>query len=279
MNIDDAQCVMVNGTEVLIEGHGEQVLLMLHGWPDSRALWNLQVAALSPHFRCVRFTWPGFDAATEATTKAGPRSLDELVALVGAVADRVSPGKPVTLVVHDWGCMFGYEFAARHPTRVSRIVAMDIGDFNTGALIKSLSLSAKLSAAAYQLWLAWAWIFGHLLGLHRLGNAMTRFMAKAFRAPGARESIGFGMTYPYAMTWFGLYGGLGKAAKNHQPTHPCLYFHALRKPFQFQSPQWLAAIAARPDSESHALSCGHWLMLQRADEVNTKTLAWLKKGV
>jgi pimeloyl-ACP methyl ester carboxylesterase len=37
----------VNGTEVWLQGQGDEVILMLHGWPDTRALWDGTVAALA----------------------------------------------------------------------------------------------------------------------------------------------------------------------------------------------------------------------------------------
>ncbi len=264
------EVVRVNATEVLVEGRGE-LILMVHGWPDTRELWQLQVDALAPHMRCARFTWPGFEAAPGN----GPRSLDELVGLMAAVADRLSPDAPVVLLMHDWGCMFGQEFAARHPDRVSRIVAMDIGDYNAGAYLASLSLKAKLGLVSYQWWLTAAWVVGNL-GLHSAANAMTRALASLMRAPG--KAVHWGMNYPYAMVWLGLRGGLKHAAKVREPSHPTLYFYGLRKPFQFQSERWIAAVneqahAAQP--ACHALRTGHWLMLQAPTEVNATLLAWL----
>jgi pimeloyl-ACP methyl ester carboxylesterase len=38
-------CITVNGTEVWLQGEGDEVILMLHGWPDTRALWDGTVDA------------------------------------------------------------------------------------------------------------------------------------------------------------------------------------------------------------------------------------------
>ena len=51
----------VDGVEVFQDGDRGPVVLMLHGWPDTRSLWDDQVAALSARYRCVRFTLPGFE--------------------------------------------------------------------------------------------------------------------------------------------------------------------------------------------------------------------------
>ena len=107
----------VQGLTVQIEGHGPTVV-MLHGWPDTLALWDGAVRALSDGYRCVRFSLPGFDLAKPPR----PVSVNEMCELVGAVVDAVSPDEPVTLLLHDWGCFFGYEVAARHPQRLRRLV-------------------------------------------------------------------------------------------------------------------------------------------------------------
>jgi len=102
-------------------------LLLLHGWPDSAALWDETVAALAARFRCVRFSWPGF----APDDPRGAHSLAELTALLHQVALQAGGGAPVTLVLHDWGCVFGYHFARLHPALVSRVVGVDIGDANS----------------------------------------------------------------------------------------------------------------------------------------------------
>jgi pimeloyl-ACP methyl ester carboxylesterase len=135
--------------------------------------------------------------------------------------------------------------------------------------------SAKLAAAAYQLVLALTWILGHKVGLHSVANSVTRAVARFMKAPGASASMGFGMNHPYTMTWFGSTGGFKKAAKVREPTHPMLYFHGKHKPFQFQSPRWLAAVAARADSKSVPLDTGHWMMIKRADVVNAEMRTFL----
>jgi pimeloyl-ACP methyl ester carboxylesterase len=35
--------------------------------------------------------------------------------------------QPVSLVLHDWGCMYGYMLERQHPELVKNVVSMDIG--------------------------------------------------------------------------------------------------------------------------------------------------------
>ena len=52
----------LHGVDIQVEGNGTETLVMLHGWPDTLALWNDTVEALSDSYQCVRFTLPAFDA-------------------------------------------------------------------------------------------------------------------------------------------------------------------------------------------------------------------------
>ena len=115
-------CITVNGTEVWLQGLGDEVVLMLHGWPDTRALWDGTVAALQDRATCARLTLPGFESGPAAT------SLDDMCQLLRQIVDRISPDRPVTLMLHDWGCFFGYQFYMRHPELVASIIGVDIGD-------------------------------------------------------------------------------------------------------------------------------------------------------
>ena len=264
----------VQGLTVQIEGHGPTVV-MLHGWPDTLALWDGAVRALSDGYRCVRFSLPGFDLAKPPR----PVSVNEMCELVGAVVDAVSPDEPVTLLLHDWGCFFGYEYAARHPQRVARVVGTDIGDTNSGAYLKSLTGKEKLMIAGYQLWLATAWKLGPVLP--GLADRMTRFMARNIGCRTPPERMGWQMNYPYAMQWFGSYGGLRGVARVDKvfgPQIPTLFCFGRRKPFMFHSPRWLAALGTTPGSQVQGFDAGHWLMFQKPALFHTAVRAWLDGG-
>jgi cis-3-alkyl-4-acyloxetan-2-one decarboxylase len=255
----------IQGIDLLIEGDGSDTLVMIHGWPDTRRLWDGTVAALKSRFRCVRLTLPGFELAKPARAT----SLRQMTGLIADIVDAVSPARPVTLVLHDWGCIFGYEFAARQPERVARIVAVDIGDYNSDAYFRSLSLKARALVFVYQYWLALAWTVGGAAG-----NAMTRWMARRSGCRTASSAIGWQMNYPYAMRWFGLLGGFRGAA---QVAHGCpvLFIYGLRKPFMFHSPDWLAGLAERPGCAVQSFPTGHWVMLQQPEAFNRCVASWL----
>ena len=266
---------------MFVEGDGAEAIVMVHGWPDTHRLWDEQVAHLATRYRCVRFTLPGFGGER-------PRrgySLDELVTTLQRVVEQACPGEKVTLMLHDWGCIFGYQFAMRHPHLVQRIVGVDIGDAGSRAHRQSMPWKAKAMVFAYQAWLALAWRLdsafggrggnppGDLPG-NSLGDRMTRAMARWARCPSDPQHINAGMCYPYDITWTGSHGGYRHAVR-FVPSWPMLYLYGRRKPFQFQSNEWLEALRARPGSRAIEFNTGHWIMKARPQEFNQAVDEWL----
>jgi pimeloyl-ACP methyl ester carboxylesterase len=270
-----SQTLRVDGIDVIVEGEGVHTVVMMHGWPDTPAMWDSTVEALKDGYRCVRFCLPGYDL----TLPPRPMSVVDLTAFVRQVVDAVSPDESVTLLLHDWGCFFGYEFAARHTDRVARVVGVDIGDTGSGAYFKSLSMKEKLMIAGYQLWLALAWKLGGWAP--RLADRMTRFMARSIGCRNPPAHIGWQMNYPYAMGWFGAFGGLrGVARVDHLlgSRLPALYIYGRRKPFMFHSARWLEQLAVSPGCTVHAMDTGHWVMRQKPAEFNACVRAWLDRS-
>ncbi|RYX93757.1 MAG: alpha/beta hydrolase [Comamonadaceae bacterium] len=267
------QVVHIDGVDVFIEGEGLQTLVMIHGWPDTHHLWDSTVTYLLGAFpkdlRIVRFTLPGYDMA-RPPRRLGMQAMTDFFA---AVVDTVSPHEPVTLVLHDWGCVFGYEYMARHPSRVSRLVGVDIGDHNSGALRRSLSFRQKLGVAGYQIWLAAAWKIGKSFSAS-LGNRMACYMARGMRWRVDPLRMGWQMGYPYVEQWTG--GGMGPTARV-APVCPMLYLYGRRKPFQFQSQEWLDRISARPGCEVKGFDTGHWIMQREPAAFNEAIGAWLAR--
>ena len=264
--MNQARQISVDGITLFVEGDGPQTVVMLHGWPDTRRLWDSTVLSLRNNYRCVRFTLPGFDS------RLPPRatSLEDMIALLKRIVQAVSPGQPVTLLMHDWGCVFGYAFAARHQNLVARIVAVDIGDHNSRELLRSLSTKARLQVFVYQFWLALAWKVGGAAG-----SAMTRWMARQLRSPARQSRISWQMNYPYAMQWLGLAGGFKDAPPidTHCAT---LYIYGKHKPFQFQSGQWADKLALRAGCTVQAFATGHWVMVEQPQAFNDSVMAWLQ---
>lgn len=269
--LNQLPALCVDGIDVYIDGEGPHTVVMVHGWPDSYRLWDTTVEGLRHQFRCVRFSLPGFDLSRPARAP----SLAGLTASIAQVVEAVSPGTPVTLLLHDWGCTFGYEFAGQHPDKVARIVAVDIGDHNNGAYLRSLSGQAKRAIFKYQFWLACAWFVGQRLGTG-IGNAMTRWMARKIGCPAPAADLHWQKNYPYAMLWMNLQGGL-RGCIRVNPACPVLFIYGKRKAYMFHSPQWLQTLSARPGCKVAGFATGHWVMLEQPAEFVACVADWLQE--
>ncbi len=260
-----SQVKKVDGIDVHIDGEGEDTIVMIHGWPDTYRLWDAQVADFKHRYRCVRFTLPGFDPDTPRRVY----SLDATIRSISYVINAISNKKKVILMLHDWGCVFGYEYYMRNKQQVSAIIGVDIGDANSQETRRSRTFSQKLKVSAYQNTLSLAWAIGG-----PIGNMLTRRMANALNAPGPREYIGAQMNYPYYI----LSAGEAGSYRNLQafvPKVPMLYIYGVRKPFMFHSNSWLEKIEARKSNKVIPFNTDHWPMLRQPERFNEAVHSWL----
>lgn len=263
--------IFLDGMEIWVDdsacGSQAETLVMIHGWPDTYRIWDAQVEFFRHHFRCVRFTLPGFDIRQ-------PRqgySLEQLTEQIRRLIEQVSPQAPATLLLHDWGCVFGMQALLRHPQLVRRVVAIDVGDASSPEFLRSLNTKTKLMLASYQLSLVAAW---RLNG--RLGNGITRTLARALKCPTDPQHIGAAMNYPYDMQWTGSFGGLKGKMLPLKPPCPLFFAYGRKKPFMFHSQAWIQGLQAQTQHQVQGFDSGHWVMRDQAQAFNEAALRWLQ---
>ena len=88
-------------------GDGPTVLLV-HGYPDTSAVWHPVATLLAARFHVVAYDVRGAGGSSAPATISG-YALDHLVEDLAAVAAATSPDGPVHLVGHDWGSIQGWE--------------------------------------------------------------------------------------------------------------------------------------------------------------------------
>lgn len=87
---------------------GRPTVLLVHGFPDTSAVWDPVVERLTDSFHVVRYDVRGAGESGAPTTRLGyalPLLVDDMVAVIEAT----SPDQPVHLVAHDWGSIQGWE--------------------------------------------------------------------------------------------------------------------------------------------------------------------------
>lgn len=104
-------------------------VLMLHGNPSWSFLFRDLVQAWRPHGRCIVPDHMGMGLSDRPTDASYRYTLENRVADVEALLDALDVRGRVSLVLHDWGGMIGMAWAARHPERVARIVALNTSAF------------------------------------------------------------------------------------------------------------------------------------------------------
>ena len=107
------------------EGDGTPVVL-LHGFPDSHALWRHQVPALvEAGHRVIVPDLRGFGESSKPPEVERYGVLD-LVGDVLGILDAVGAER-VHVVGHDWGAALAWAMAAFVPDRVDHLVALSVG--------------------------------------------------------------------------------------------------------------------------------------------------------
>ncbi|MCZ4094743.1 SDR family oxidoreductase [Streptomyces sp. H39-C1] len=103
-----------DGVELCVAEYGDASLptvVLLHGYPDSKEVWSQVADRLADRFHVVLYDVRGHGRSTAPEPLRGGFRLEKLTDDFLAVADAVSPERPVHLVGHDWGSVQGWEFA------------------------------------------------------------------------------------------------------------------------------------------------------------------------
>src|SRR5580698_3078420 len=99
------------GLELSLTERGDAsrpTVLLVHGFPDTSAVWTPLARLLASDFHVVTYDVRGA-GQSDIPQHRHDYDLSLLVDDMAAVADAVSPDAPVHLVAHDWGSIQGWE--------------------------------------------------------------------------------------------------------------------------------------------------------------------------
>ena len=109
--------------DALVDGPEDgEVVLLLHGFPQSAAIWLPQIDALAAAgYRAVAFDQRGY------SPNGRPDAVEEY-RIDYLVADALAVGgeRPFHVVGHDWGGVVGWHLAAKHPERIRTLTALSV---------------------------------------------------------------------------------------------------------------------------------------------------------
>lgn len=102
---------------------GRPVVVLVHGYPDTHAVWDGVAARLAERFHIVRYDVRGAGASSHPAGTAW-YALEHLVADLRAVLEEAAPGGPVHLVGHDWGSIQAWEAVCTMPERFASFTSI-----------------------------------------------------------------------------------------------------------------------------------------------------------
>ncbi|MFD3308050.1 SDR family oxidoreductase [Streptomyces sp. NPDC058694] len=121
--------VRTGGVELCVAELGDPAqptVVLVHGYPDSKEVWSEVAARLAGHFHVVLYDVRGHGRSSAPQPLRGGFTLEKLTDDFLAVADAVSPDRPVHLVGHDWGSVQAWEFTTvkRTEGRIASFTSM-----------------------------------------------------------------------------------------------------------------------------------------------------------
>ncbi|MCX4559533.1 SDR family oxidoreductase [Streptomyces phaeochromogenes] len=121
--------VRTGGVELCVAELGDPAqptVVLVHGYPDSKEVWSEVAARLAGHFHVVLYDVRGHGRSSAPRPLRGGFTLEKLTDDFLAVADAVSPDRPVHLVGHDWGSVQAWEFTTvkRTEGRIASFTSM-----------------------------------------------------------------------------------------------------------------------------------------------------------
>jgi pimeloyl-ACP methyl ester carboxylesterase len=281
--------ISANGVEfTVLEAGSGPLALCLHGFPDSAHSWRHLLPALAEAgFHAVAPFMRGY--APSAVPEDGCLSLGALIADANGLHDALDADEQAVLIGCDWGAEAAYGAAAFAPERWRRLVTLSI---------PPLSMDAKLFTDFDQL----QRFFYMFLFTQPVAEAVVAADGMAFiDRLWAEWSPGYDATEDLRLVKeclreqdnleaaIGYYrAALGAPAEScssfdaeqhalaETPPQPTLYLHGARDGCIGVELVRDAEAALSPGSHlSIVEDAGHFLHLEKPDEVNAEILGWL----
>mmetsp|Transcript_3887 Transcript_3887/g.5653 ORF Transcript_3887/g.5653 Transcript_3887/m.5653 type:complete len:277 (-) Transcript_3887:38-868(-) len=266
--------------QATLTGTGGRLMVFMHGWPDTSAVWCDQIKEFEKSNRCLALTLPGFSGDQ---LESWGYNFDDLCIMIAKQVEKHRENKDdkAVLVCHDWGAFLGFQTQCEFDDLFSCIVAFDVGP-----PLKSVSLrtipALVVMGFAYQYMLVGAFLCGRLVPLvgKRIGDYFAQCVASYMHVPkDTLPHVTSEMGYPYlyfhlnfVREMFGIRAQKFQYNRSvHQgPSCPCLFFYGTEKPLMFHSGSFESALKKRPDCQVIPMKTGHWIMNHNSAEVNFK---------
>ncbi|MDN3266495.1 SDR family oxidoreductase [Streptomyces sp. MA15] len=278
--------VRTGGVELCVAELGDPerpTVVLVHGYPDSKEVWSRVAPRLAGRFHVVAYDVRGHGRSTAPRPLRGGFTLEKLTDDFLAVADAVSPDRPVHLVGHDWGSVQGWEFVTvpRARERIASFTSVSgpsldhFGHWINRRVARPTPRRAvQLLGQGARSWYVYALhtpVLPELAWRGPLGRSWPRLLGRAERVPGDG--------YPTASLPSDAAHGVWLYRDNVRPRlrdpRPDAYAHV---PVQLVTPLGDRFLSPRihdglerwaPRLTRRTLSSGHWAPRSRPDQLAT----------
>lgn len=133
-----------------VEAGSGPLVIFYHGFPLFWFSFHHQMTALKDRYRVVAVDGLGVNLSSKPTDLEKYK-LQNLAAQLDALANHLAPGKPFSLVGHDWGGALAWSFAQAYPDRLEKLIGINAPP--TNQLLHLLQTNEEQRKRSSYMWL------------------------------------------------------------------------------------------------------------------------------
>jgi pimeloyl-ACP methyl ester carboxylesterase len=267
-------------------GSGDDLVILLHGFPEFWYSWRHQLPVLGRQYHVVAPDLRGYNLSDKPARIEDYRIEVLVEDIVGLI--RYFGNDQAAIVAHDWGAGIAWALAQRHPELVSRLVAMQVPP--PGAWRENFSLR-QLGKSWYMFFFQlprlperWASANDFAMVTRMYKETSVRNSAftdadiavykEALRRPGALTA---GLNYYRANVFKSLFRGGVETPDDGRIRVPTLFIYGEQdKAIIPETVRGLDRFIDAPYRELRIRDSGHWVQNEAVEEVNGALLEFLE---
>lgn len=270
-------------------GGGDNLVILLHGFPEFWYSWKKQLEALGESFHVIAPDLRGYNLS-DKPPRIEDYSIDRLVADVVGLIDYFGAQR-AAIVGHDWGGAVAWAVAQRHPERVSNLAVLQVppaAAWRANMTLKQLLRSWYMFFFQIPRLPEWLIRRDNFAAIDRtfkekivrkntFSNEDVELYRKAASQPGALTGS---INYYRANVFDRLFASKRTATRNagHDLIRVPTLFIFAEQDFAIvpETVRGLAKYIEAPYREVRIPDSGHWVQNEAAAEVNAALLEFLK---
>jgi pimeloyl-ACP methyl ester carboxylesterase len=265
-------------------GEGDELVIMLHGFPECWYSWRNQLADLGERYHVVAPDMRGYNLSDKPPRVEDYR-MDNLIDDVTGLIRHF--GKDQAVVVgHDWGAAVAWGVALKHPEYVSRLVAMQVPP--PAAWRANMTLKQALHSwymLFFQIPLLPEWLISlndfasverSLKGTRGFTDTDIAVYKKALREPNALTSAVNYYRANFASLFFQPKKNESEDLRDYRVRVPTLLIYGERDKYIVpETLRDLGRFVDAPYREARFKNYGHWIQNEASAEVNAELASFL----